>query len=298
MKKWGAVWLALMLFMLSGCAGKGGAADPSSAFSQPSALSQTAGNGAASGGLPALTVTVLDLGKADAILIQVEDKAFLIDTGEDEDGSKVNAVLADRGISRLDGLLLTHLDKDHIGGVDKVLRSVEVDRLYQPVGTEDSGDYGEYVEACREKGIAPVRLTGPETLTLAGAALRLLPAAKGYYEDDNDYSVITEMTYGERRFLFAADAEDERLAEYLADGPAAFDFLKVPHHGRESDLSGAFLRAVRPAYAVVTCSKKKTPDESVLKLLEDIGSQVFLTSDGYVTAQCDGGTLTVKQNAK
>lgn len=245
--------------------------------------------------LPELVVTVLKLGKADSILIELDGQAMLIDTGEEEDGSRVAAVLRDRGIKKLDYLLLTHLDKDHIGGAPRVMADVEIGQLIQSHNTEDSDEYAAYQAELQEDGITPVYLRKTMEFSLAGADVRLLPAAQGAYEKDNDYSIMAELTYGDKRFLFAGDAEELRLREYLAGGVEPFDYVKMPHHGREDPMTAAFVQEVQPRYAVITCSKKNPADRAVIKALEDVDCQVFLTQDGYVEAKTDGKELTVKQ---
>lgn len=271
----------------SGSAGSGSSAAPSQ--SQPAPLPSDAKE------MEEAEFTVFKLGKADAILIESGGRAMIIDTGEKGDGSKIMAVLNDRGIQKVDWLILTHLDKDHIGGAARIIEGVKIDGLIQSNNEEASDAYEAYTKACEKKGLAPQRLTKPLSFQLADASVRLLPAAKKQYEEDNDYSIITEITLGSRRFLFAGDAEEERLKEYLSGDVKPFDFVKMPHHGRKNPLSAAFIRAVLPEYAVITCSKKNPPDSSVVRLLEQAGAKVFLTSGGTITAVSDGRTLAVKQ---
>ncbi len=242
-----------------------------------------------------VTVTVMDIGKADAILIESGEHAVLIDTGEAEDGEEIAQCLTNRGIRSLDALILTHLDKDHIGGAPSVLAQVTVGALIQANYEENSAAASALAQACAQANATPHKLLAETTLSLGDAQLRLLPAEQARYEEDNDYSIIAELTCGTRRFLFAGDATELRLREYLAQRPGAFDFLKVPHHGRLEDCSQAFFAAVSPRYAVITCSKKKQPDAQVLALLAQCGAEVFLTSNGTVTAVCDGNSLSVTQ---
>lgn len=243
-----------------------------------------------------LTVTVLDVGKADCILIQESSGgAMLIDTGTRESASAILEFLRARGIDTLETLLLTHMDKDHIGGAAAILQAVKAERVVQPGASKDSGEYTAYQAALREKGIEPEMLWKAERADLGGAVVTLIPGRELSYKQSNDYSVFTEITYGDHRFLFTGDGEKKRLQEYLDGRPDPCDFLKVPHHGRAEKNSEAFFEAVAPRYAVITCSEEEPPEDEVLALLKAAGAKTYLTSGGTVTAVSDGRTLTVTQ---
>ena len=123
-----------------------------------------------------LTVTVLDVGKADCILIQESSGgAMLIDTGTRESASAILEFLRARGIDTLETLLLTHMDKDHIGGAAAILQAVKAERVVQPGASKDSGEYTAYQAALREKGIEPEMLWKAERADLGGAAVTLIP---------------------------------------------------------------------------------------------------------------------------
>lgn len=280
MKRILAVFTAACLLGMAGCAGE---RLPSSGSSgEPARLAE-------------LTVTVLDIGKADAILIRTGDKAMMIDTGEAEDAQDVLEALAGEGVRRLDYLIITHLDKDHVGGAGPLIRALPVGQIIQSHNMEESEAYADYQAACQEKGLSPIRLREVMDIEWEQARLRLLPAAEDAYTDDNDYSIMTELTYGGKRLLFAGDAVGNRLREYLDGEVQPVDFLKVPHHGRIDPMSAALLRAVKPAYAAITCSKKKPPDEELLTLLAADGTETFLTTDGAIRVITDGQTITVNQ---
>lgn len=243
-----------------------------------------------------LEITVLKLDKADAILIELSGRAMLIDTGETGDGSKIAALLRDRRITRLDYIILSHSDKDHIGGLARVYQEVPVTQLIVSHHIKDSEEYLRYLETVSRYGLQPITLREEMTLEFAGALVRNIPAREDYYEDDNNYSIMTEITYGSHRFLFAGDAETARLEEYLQGDPQPFDFVKMPHHGRKSDNSVDFINAISPKYAVITCEKRKDTAKTVTNALNEVGAETFFTSDGLVTVISDGTTLTVKQN--
>lgn len=245
------------------------------------------------GKLPQLTVTFLDVGKADCILLETDGHAAMIDTGNDGDAEEILALLEKKGIDSLDFLLLTHLDKDHIGGADKLLASVSVGVLYAPDYDKGNKQYDQYIEALNTLGIVPIHPTQPVELNLGEGVITLLPGAKAEYEESNDYSILAELIYGEISFLFAGDAEQERLSEYLAGDAHSFDVLKVPHHGQEDALSEEFFTVISPQYAVITCDDENMPDESVVNFLKSLGTKVYGTVYGDVVMTCDGMELRV-----
>ena len=250
----------------------------------------------ATGAPETLTVTILSVGAADCIVLQAGQQAAMIDAGHNGDAEDILAFLDEQGIEKLDFLLLTHLDKDHIGGADIVMENMPIGVVYAPDYDKDNKQHDQYLEALDKLGIQPVHPTEPVSLTLGEAAITLLPAARAEYEQSNDYSIMAELVYGESTFLFAGDAEAERLAEYLASTPMQdVDVLKVPHHGRESALSEEFFAYVKPAHAVITCEEKEMPDDSVVNFLNSLDAEVYGTVYGTVTVTSDGVNIAVTQ---
>ncbi|MCI9977680.1 MBL fold metallo-hydrolase [Clostridioides difficile] len=243
----------------------------------------------------AFKTTILSTGKSDCILIEIGDKVVMIDTGEDKNGEQIVDKLKEKGVNTLDYLILTHLDKDHIGGVDSVLSSVKVKNLIQANYEKDSKQYDEYTDSLKQAGVEPVVLKEKMNLEINNAKISIQPASKSDYESSNDYSIMTSINYGEHRFLFAGDAEEKRLAEFISENTLKYDFVKIPHHGRYDKLTEAFLESITPEYAVITCSDKKAPDEDVLKILEKLNVKTFLTSAGDVVINSDSKTLSVRQ---
>ena len=113
----------------------------------------------------------------------------------------------------------------------------------------------------------------------------------------NDMSLVVRVEYGQTSFLFAADAENDRLFELLEEGDLASDVLKVPHHGGYEALSSAFFQAVSPEYAVITSDAENPEDETVVHILSSLGATVYLTRLGSVTMVSDGENLDVSQAA-
>lgn len=243
-----------------------------------------------------LTLTLYSVGKADAILIETPDGALMIDTGTDNWGIPLALNLSEKGIDKLDALIITHFDKDHVGGADAILNNIAVGQVVEPDYAKDSKQHEQYLDAMARVNLTPLTLRESTELAIAGLTLRVL-AAKENYEDENDHSLVVSIQYGDVRFLFTGDIENPRLRELLDSGEKLeHDFLKVPHHGRSEKLSGAFFQAINPKLAVITSSEDEPEDKSIVDSLRATGAEVYLTRAGEVTITCDGKSLTVTQN--
>lgn len=240
-----------------------------------------------------LEVHFFDAGKADAILLTAESGAVLIDAGEQGFGKTILSYLTEKGIERLDFLIVTHFDKDHVGGAAKVLKEIPVGTVLQSNCPKDSEEYENYVNALAAAGITPVTVRETFAFTLGGVSVSVDPPRQTEYEQDssNNSSLIVSVTNGENRFLFAGDAQTERLEEFLESDPQTVDVLKLPHHGRDEPLLDALLAATKPAYAIITSSGDEPESAAVMETLESAGIQVLLTRNGAVTLCSDGFTL-------
>ncbi|MBE6909120.1 MAG: MBL fold metallo-hydrolase [Ruminococcaceae bacterium] len=263
-----------------------------SACAAPAAEPGGEGTGAA-----ALEIRFFDAGAADAILLTTADSAVLIDAGEKGFGKTILAYLADKGVEKLDVLIVTHFDKDHVGGAAKVINGIPVDTVLQSNCPKDSEEYEKYVKALETAQIEAQTVREALAFTIGGVRYEIDPPRRESYAEDasNNSSLIVTVRNGSQRFLFAGDAQTERLREYLAASPQHCEVLKAPHHGRAEPALGELLQAVTPAYAVVTSSAEEPEDAAVIAQLERSGAKVFRTRDGAVTAVSDGATLEVTQ---
>ena len=243
-----------------------------------------------------LEIYCFQAGKADAFLLTTGSSAVLIDTGETKLGSELLSHLAEAGIDRLDCLLITHFDKDHVGGAAAVLAGIPVDRVLQSNCPKDSDEYAAYTAALAEAGLSPVTVTETYAFTLDGVCYTVDPPRKDDYEDSdsNNSSLIVTVENGKNRLLFSGDAETERLAEFIAYSGRSCDFLKVPYHGHAQEGLAELIASVKPAVAVITSSEKEPEDEETLELLEEAGAEVYLTRVAPVRIVSDGETITAE----
>ena len=244
-----------------------------------------------------LAVQFLKVGKADAIVLLCGGEAVVIDAGEIGDGGKVLNALSEACIRSVKALILTHFDKDHIGGAAELLAEVAVERVFCPDYEEDSDEMQALQDALQRTAVPVEVLTEESSFSCGAAWLTLLPPGNGD-RSDNDRSIAALLTFGERRMLFAGDAMETRIEELLRDERIAaggFDLLKVPHHGALCGKSAELIAAVRPGLAVICCSKKNPPNKTLLALFAAQGTQVLTTDSGNVVVEAaEGGSLTVR----
>ena len=231
-----------------------------------------------------LTVDILDIGKADCILLQYEGSVVLIDTGEDENLPEIKRHLFQQNISRIDYLIISHFDKDHIGGGAGIVEEYDVKNVFLSSFEKDSVHTRSLMTALDNKGITPVRLTENADLHIKDLSLTISPPKKRSYavKEDNNASLVVTAQLGEKRLLFCGDAMEARIDELLNESIDNIDFLKVPYHGRMLENLNALLDKTAPSVCAITCSKKNPPDENTISLLAQRNIKTYLTENGTV----------------
>lgn len=248
-----------------------------------------------------LKVSLLKVGKADAIVVQQGTQTMVIDAGEEEDGEELVAFFEQQEISKVDILIITHFDRDHVGGADSLVEAMEIGEVVLPDYEGDGTEYWDFMKAMEEKKLTPQRLAQPVEFVLGDAAVLVEPPQdytknSNAGEIDNNFSLITTITYGKNRLLFTGDAEKSRLREWLSGETAKdCDFLKVPHHGVYNGALKELLDAVTPEYAAICSSSKNPAEEKTLDVLEQHQVQTLQTKDGDIIITCDGDRLEVTQ---
>ncbi len=244
-------------------------------------------------------ISILKVGQADAIILKTKNHTAVIDCGEKDDGDEVAEYLTDMGTEKLDYLFITHFDKDHIGGASEVINSFEATEIIMPdyIGTAD--EYKSFINTLKEKNLTATHLTDKMTFTLDDVLFEVYPPQRSSYkEPDNDYSLVISVTHGENKFLFAGDAERERLTELPTQLALDHDFLKMPHHGNFNKGTTSFLKAVTPEYTVITDSNKNPAENKTIKALETIGSEIYCTKDGNIKIISNGKDISLIQQSK
>lgn len=250
-----------------------------------------------------LRVSFLDVGKGDCILVQTREKVMMIDTGYKDTVKIMDGYLRKNKISRIDALILTHYDKDHIGGASFLLKNYEVGTVYLPGYKSNNEDYNGIEEVIRERNIQNVIVSEDTVVEGIGTNCTIYASNLIYEEkkqNDNNVSLVTSLIYKEDSFLFAGDIEKKGIKTFLEkqeDKESTYDIVKMPHHGREKSNLSEFISKLQPMIAVITDSKEEPSDESTIELLEKQEVQVYRSSQGgTIVIDSNGvGTYTVEK---
>jgi competence protein ComEC len=243
-----------------------------------------------------LRITFLDVGQGDAILLQVAEGGILVDEGPPE--ANVAQQLRTLGVRRLAAVVLTHPQRDHIGGAETVLRRLAVDRVLDPRLTRSSGYERAALAEAEKHGVEVAETRAGDTFRLGRLHLRVLwPDRPGTEsEDPNLLPVVLLATYGKVDALLTADAETDVTARLLS---RQVEILKVAHHGSADDGLESELRELRPAVAVISCGRGNDyghPRPSTVAALHaSPGLSLYRTDeDGRVVVESDGQRITVR----
>lgn len=243
-----------------------------------------------------LTVYFIDVGQGDATLITCDGHAMLIDAGQNDKGTTVQLFLKKHGVSSLDYAVGTHPDSDHIGGLDVIITKFQIGTVLLSGYQKTTATYRDVQDALQYKNLKAVVPKPGDTYRLGSAKLTVVGPDRTY-DTPNNNSICLLLTYGKNSFLFAGDAEEDEEAGMIASKfSLKADVYKVAHHGSRTASTAAFLKAVAPTYAVISCGEGNDyghPHAEVLNRFRKLGIQVFRTDeDGTIVATSDGKTIT------
>ncbi|WP_369283893.1 ComEC/Rec2 family competence protein [Oscillibacter sp. GMB15532] len=227
--------------------------------------------------------------EANCTLIRQGDAVILVDTGEAVDGPAIVEFLREKDVSRIDYLILTHPDQDHIGGAPAVLAEFSVGTVIQPYYTKENDKAEALEDIFAELDVKPLSPTRPRSFTCGGLRMTVYPPLERQYRKDNNYSLAVLVRHGEINMLFPGDAEEKRLGELLRVHWPEVQLYEVARHGRASPSSGALIERLNPQYAV---SPSKGSDSAIREACNRVGAELLYTMDGTLHFSSDGTALT------
>lgn len=253
----------------------------------PSTTTQTSAN---------VTIKFIDVGQGEAILIALPEKTVLIDAGPTGSAPKIAQVLQELGRDKIDYLVATHPDEDHIGGMADVISSTQIGTIYAPNKTNNTATYRKFLTAIQNNNL---QITLAEAGTIIDQTdsykLEILwPKKDANFPDTNDYSIIIKLTVGNKTFLFTGDAPTNAI---LNSNPGHIDVLKLSHHGSRTGTTEQLVRKLSPTYAILSYAVDNPyghPMQSVLNALRKHSVEVWGTgANGTITITCDGTNIDI-----
>ncbi len=246
-----------------------------------------------------LSLVVLDVGQGDSLLLCSEGKWALVDAGTPESAPVVLKALKDYGVSSLELAVATHPHADHIGGMAAVLDACPPGEFWMPDAVHTSAAYENMLDAVERSGADAVLAQTGDTFALGSARITVLsPGGDAPYAGSlNNMSLVLLCEGGGVRLLLTGDAELPVEQALLQNGLPQADVLKAGHHGSSTSSSRAFLQAVRPRYAVISCAAGNSyghPHRETLEAFADMGVQVLRTdTQGSILLNASGGNIDV-----
>ncbi len=259
-----------------------------------------------------LKVTFIDVGQGDSILIEFPGKKkMLIDGGGLREGGFdvgekiVSPVLWDKGIKRIDYLVLTHAHPDHLNGLIAIARNFKIKEYWDALTPYQNEVYSELMKllplSCPRKKM----YKGKEHRVGKVKIEAFHPEKKEFQNRpvSNEDSLVLRMSFENYTFLFTGDIGEESEMKIIKENQNLKSrILKAPHHGSKTSSSGEFLKRVLPEIVVIQVGEGNIyglPDFETIKRYQQIGTRIYRTDiHGAVEMSSDGTTLRIKTAVK
>ncbi len=254
-----------------------------------------------------LKITYFDVGQGDSALIQTPNgNAILMDAGVWSPSYNSSQLILEycekEGIRKLDAVILSHPHADHIGGIQDLIGSIEIDIIYNSGFNYDSKLYGSYINKALQSDVPVFNLSSGDIVDVDSSILMFVysPHPELTSSDANEHSIVAELIYGDTQFLFTGDAEHQAEQKLIENYPNLIetDVLKVGHHGSRSSTDERLLLKIKPDIAVVSsgvANKFNHPHPETVWALNKHEVQTWYTAkSGSIEITSDGQKFTVK----
>lgn len=225
----------------------------------------------------------INAGKADSALVMIDDKSYLIDTGLKSSVSNIRAVFDKYNIKKLDGVFLTHTHNDHIGGLKKVSKSVEIEKVYSAnISFIETDGTNKIDESVSELGLNHEKLDAKDVVNVDDDVNFVVLGPIEYNEeDDNDNSLVLRLNVNGVTTLFTGDMQfDEERTLINAGINLDADILKVGNHGNKDATSEEFIKEVTPKEAIISTDTSVDTNSANKKVKKRLGdANIYITQD-------------------
>ncbi|MDV4150484.1 ComEC/Rec2 family competence protein [Clostridium sp. AL.422] len=240
-----------------------------------------------------IKVHFIDVGQGDAVLIQVNNKNLLIDSGSRSEKNKLIKYLDSIYIPQFDYVIATHPHEDHIGNMNYIINNYKIINFYSPKAQSNTSAFESMAESLSRKNLKIKILKANNSNINLGknTLVEVFSPSVDVYDNLNNYSPIIKISYGNNSFLFTGDAEEDTEEEVINKAfNLKSDILKIGHHGSSTSTSKNFLDKVNPKITIISVGEDNSyghPSEETLEKIEDtkiyrtdINGSIIITSDG------------------
>lgn len=239
-------------------------------------------------------INIIDVDQGDCCLIQTaSNNNILIDAGDEDSFKIVDNYLKRKKIKKLDIVIASHLDNDHIGSLDYIINNFDVYKIYTPKQTDDSDAFFNFKNACNNKNLKINYLSKGDFLQIDNSTKALVLSPSYITDDNNSNSIVLNINYKNNNFLFTGDCTSENEMQILDSYDLkSIDFLKVAHHGSKTSSCLEFIEKTSPSISVISCGYKNKfghPHKETLDTLNSICNNVYRTDiNGDMEFYSDG----------
>lgn len=249
---------------------------------------------------PTLKVYFIDVGQGSSILVQSESKNTLIDTGDEKYYDKLDSFLSNNQINSIDQIVLTHNDPDHVGNVDRLIKTRKVGTVIQSKygykKNKSTKDVKELNSAISKYHIKTLRVKTGDKIDFGSNAKGTVLSPGKNYKKVNQTSIVIRLVYAKYSYLFTGDIYSSNESELIKKFNVRSTVLQIPHHGSYTSSSVAFLKKVNAKYAVISCGKNNPYNHPRPEAMRRI--KKYISNKNLYRTDQDGTILFINDDGK
>ena len=247
-------------------------------------------------GIESFHIYFIDVGQGDSIVIENNKEYALIDAGNRDDGNKLVKYFKSIGITNFQYVIGTHAHEDHVGGMEKIIKSIPIKHFYMPESITTTKTYEDILDALAEKQIKYETPLIDSNFTMANTKFTVLSITQDTI-DLNNTSIVLKVTYYNTSYLFMADAPST-IERQILEKNIKSDVLKIGHHGSQYSTSAVFLKKVDPEFAIISVGKDNPydhPKNITLQKLNRLKIKTYRTDQqGTIILTSDGNKIEIE----